>query len=62
LSSKINAVFDRNGLAVRLTLKAGEAHGTRLAFNALSCLNSVAMLPATKIKMLAASKPLSAVG
>ena len=48
LTSKIHAVFDTNGLPVRLALTAGETHDNRLAGNLLSRLKSGTMLLADR--------------
>jgi len=62
LTSKIHALFDTNGLPVRLALTAGEAHDNRLAVKLLSRLKSGAMLLADRgydadwIREIAAAK------
>jgi len=48
LTSKIRAVVDTNGLPVRLSLTAGEAHDNRLVLTLLSGLKSGAMLLADR--------------
>ena len=48
LTSKIQAVVDRNGLPIRLALTAGEAHDNRLAAKLLSRLKSGAILLADR--------------
>jgi transposase len=48
LTSKIHAVVDANGVPVRLTLTAGEAHDNRLAGKLLSRLKSKTMLLADR--------------
>jgi transposase len=48
LTCKIHAVFDTNGLPVRLALTAGEAHDNRLAEKLLSRLKSGSMLLADR--------------
>src|SRR5262249_27422751 len=62
LTSKIHALVDTNGLPVRLSLTAGEAHDNRLAGELLSRLKSKTMLLADRgydadwIRALAAKK------
>ena len=48
LTSKIHAVVDANGLAVRLALTRGETHDNRLAGKLLSRLKSGSMLLADR--------------